>query len=57
MKSVKSKAFLQGMADFYLGKQKETSFSRNSDELIFKSLKMTGDNLRGVMQEHESCRR
>lgn len=57
MKSVKSKAFLQGMADFYLGKQKETSFSRSSDELIFKSLKMTGDNLRGVMQEHESCRR
>lgn len=57
MKSVKSRAFLQGIADFYLGNQKEVSFSRSSDELMSKALKMTGDSMKGVMKEYATCKK
>lgn len=57
MKSVKTKAFLQGMTDFYLGKQKEIVFSRNSDDLMTKSLKMTGNTMKGIMKDYATCKR
>lgn len=57
MKSVKTQAFLQGMTDFYLGKQKEIVFSRSSDELMTKSLKMTGNTMKGIMKDYATCKR
>lgn len=45
-----TKAFLQGMADFFLGNKKEVSYSKTPDNLMYKAFKMTGDNLYKTMK-------
>lgn len=51
------KAFLQGIVDFYLGNKKEVSYSKNSDDLMCKAWKMTGDSMKGIMKDYATCKR
>lgn len=50
------KAFLQGIVDFYLGNKKEVSYSKNSDDLMCKAWKMTGDNLLKTMKNYKKIK-